>query len=169
MINKKNLLAGIVVIACSCQNTTKESKQYNDSTQVDTTVNTNSLPVDSIELQTTAQDTLFEDGSIPTSWENAGFNNENAFKHFLVHFKGWVKDDLQDSIAAHIRFPLKNVKSIAEFKQKYNSLFDNSLKKTVEQQRLDRIFRNNNGAMIGNGDIWFIENANNYYIIAINK
>lgn len=170
MINKKILLAGLLAIASSCQNSPKENKQnVSDSLKVDTVTQAVHQTVDSVELQIAAQDTLFSDGSIPTSWKNAGFNDATKFKRFMLGFKNWVKTDQLDSITAHIRFPLKTVKSKAEFKQKYSSLFDSSLKKTVEEQRLDRIFRNNNGAMMGNGEIWFIEDRNNYYIIAINK
>lgn len=116
-----------------------------------------------------AQDTAFEDGSIPTSWGNAGFDDPAGFKEFLLSFKDWVKKDQVDSITAYIRFPLKNYKTPDAFKKAYPKVFDESLKKVVETQRLDRISRNYQGAMLGNGEIWFSVFPEGYKIIAINK
>ncbi|MRG47340.1 hypothetical protein GFS24_19630 [Chitinophaga sp. SYP-B3965] len=116
-----------------------------------------------------AQDTVFEDGSIPSTWANAGFDDPAGFKEFLLSFKDWVKKDQVDSITAYIRFPLKNYKTPEAFKKAYSKVFDESLKKVVETQRLDRIFRNYQGAMIGSGQIWFNTSPEGYKIIAINK
>ena len=119
--------------------------------------------------QIAAQDSLFEDGSIPTTWANAGFDNPAGFKNFITQFKDWVKNDNVDSIAAHISFPIKPAKTEAVFKEKYTSIFDTNIKNAVANQRLDRIFRNADGAMIGNGQIWFTVGKSNYMITAINK
>lgn len=115
-----------------------------------------------------APDTLFKDGSIPTSWENAGFSDPVAFKTFIMQLKDWVRNDNMDSIAAHIQFPLKNVKTADAFKKDYNKLFNEKIKTAIAAQRVDRVFRNSSGAMIGSGELWFIENKGNYYITAIN-
>lgn len=124
---------------------------------------------DTIQQQLAAQDTLFEDGSTPASWENAGFKDPRAFKLFVVKLKEWVQTDNADSIAAHIHFPLKRAKTPADFKKKYPQIFDAKLKAVVASQRLDRIFRNYQGAMIGNnGEIWINELPAGYTIIAIN-
>jgi hypothetical protein len=119
--------------------------------------------------QINAQDTTFEDGSIPSSWQNAGFDDPAGFKEFLLSFKDWVKKDQVDSITAYIRFPLKNYKTPEAFRKAYPKVFDDSLKNVVETQRLDRIWRNYQGAMIGSGQIWFNALPEGYRIIAINK
>lgn len=116
-----------------------------------------------------AQDTAFEDGSIPSTWSNAGFDDPAGFKEFLLSFKDWVKKDQVDSITAYIRFPLKNYKTPEAFRKAYPKVFDDSLKNVVETQRLDRIWRNYQGAMIGSGQIWFSPVPEGYRIIAINK
>ncbi|WP_346315916.1 hypothetical protein [Chitinophaga sp. YIM B06452] len=122
-----------------------------------------------VAAQTQAQDTLFEDGTVPTSWSTAGFDDPAGFKQFLLRFKDWVKNDRKDSIAAHIQFPLREYKTEKSFLDGYNKIFDASLKATVDSQRLDRIFRNAQGAMIGSGEIWFASLPDGYRIIAINK
>ncbi len=89
-------------------------------------------PVDLTTAQIQAQDSIFDDGSIPTSWENAGFNDPADFKRFLARFKSWVQNDQPDSIAAVIRFPLRLYPSAADFKSQYHQVFDASLKSAVD-------------------------------------
>jgi hypothetical protein len=122
-----------------------------------------------VAAQVQAQDTLFEDGTMPASWSAAGFDDPDGFKLFLLRFKDWVKNDRKDSIAAHIQFPLREYKTEKSFLASYSKIFDASLKARVDSQRLDRIFRNSQGAMIGSGEIWFAPLPDGYRIIAINK
>lgn len=124
--------------------------------------------VEPITAQMQAQDSIFDDGSIPTSWDNAGFNDPADFKRFLTRFKSWVRNDQPDSVAAFIRFPLRLYPSPADFKSQYHQIFDKALKTAVDTLRLDRIFRNSQGAMVANGRIWFAPLPEGYRIIAIN-
>jgi hypothetical protein len=123
---------------------------------------------DSVEAQINGPDSVFEDGSRPTTWANAGFGSPARFKRFLVVFKGWVKRDRVDSISAHIRYPIRGAGSAAWFKEQYPHIFTRHLKLVISHQRLDRIFRNGQGAMVGNGDLWFIEDKGRYWVTAVN-
>ncbi|UKJ08102.1 hypothetical protein [Solitalea lacus] len=167
-MNKCMLIGGLVLF-CSCQPSKKGSESRMDSLNKmqDSSVKSSETPFNNTEL--TAQDTLFDDGSIPTSWRTAGFSRPDDFKRFIIQLKGWVKNNEVDSIAFHVQYPLGEIKNADEFRKQYNALFDGPLKKVIEEQRLDRIFRNYQGAMIGNGAIWFIEKDRNYYISAINN
>lgn len=163
-----------LVLAASCQSrpTPQESGKVADSLVPDTVAATTTpgAPEDTLLARIRAQDTVFEDGSRPTDWKNAGFDDPESFKRFLIRFKEWVRNDNADSIAGRIEFPIKGYKTAEQFKNNYAKIFDKQLKDVVEQQRLDRIFRNYQGAMIGDGAIWFSVIANKgYRIIAINK
>ncbi|PUZ27583.1 hypothetical protein DCM91_05020 [Chitinophaga costaii] len=124
---------------------------------------------DSSLRQISAPDTLFTNGIRPAQWKLAGFSDPTAFKRFLALFKDWVVHGQADSITAHINFPLAHYKSAAVFKQAYGQVFDSAMKATVLQQPLNCIFRNYQGAMLGNGEIWWAELNGQYKIIAINK
>lgn len=166
----------LILLTASCQSgpSPQESGKVIDSLIPDTiaAIGTprSQSSVDTLQARITAQDTLFEDGSRPSEWKNAGFDDPEGFKRFLVLFKEWVRSDNADSVAAYIAFPIKGYKTSEQFKKSYTKIFDKQLKDIVEKQRLDRIFRNYQGAMIGDGAIWFsvIENKG-YRIIAINK
>ena len=164
----------LLLLAAACQSgpSPQQSGKVVDSLIPDTVaaIGTPGSPADPVDAQIHAQDTLFEDGSIPSDWGNAGFNDPEAFKRFLVRFKEWVRTDNVDSISAHIEYPIKGYKTAEQFKKSYANIFDKQMKDVVEQQRLDRIFRNYQGAMLGDGAIWFYEiDKKGYRIIAINK
>lgn len=122
-----------------------------------------------IAEQMNAQDTLFEDGSIPTSWHNAGFDDPNDFKLFIVRLKDWVKNDQADSVIAHTKFPMKKYPNAEALRKAYPTIFDEKMKNVVAAQRLDRISRDQNGAMLGRGEIWISVFNGEYKIYAINK
>lgn len=159
-------------VLAACQPGTQKKTSTEDSISP-ATLATPVIPVappDPYVTELKAQDTLFEDGSIPSSWEVAGFDDPADFKKFMIEFKDWVNRDLVDSIAAHIQFPLKKYATPAQFKAKYATIFDKETKRVVADMRLDRIFRNYQGAMIGDGLIWFNQaSPGRYHIIAINK
>ncbi|POY37049.1 hypothetical protein C3K47_08300 [Solitalea longa] len=158
----------LIALMVGCQPGKKEAQQSADSLaslkETDSAVSETPYA-----KEINAQDTLFNDGSIPTSWSTAGFSDPVKFKLFVVSFKDWVKNDQTDSIAAHIKFPLGKIKTAEEFKNNYPKLFDEPLKRAIEDQHLNQIFRNQQGAMMGSGAIWFIESNGNYYISAINN
>jgi hypothetical protein len=156
----------------ACHSGTSTHGRY-DSTTVapggkDSLNNTAPQDVDSLQAQIHAPDSVFEDGSRPTTWAAAGFTNPERFKRFLMLFKDWVSKDQVDSISDHIRFPLRAAGSPAWFKERYPHLFTPALKAEIARQRLDRVFRNGQGAMIGKGELWFLEIKGRYYITALN-
>jgi hypothetical protein len=163
------LLAFPVLAACNNQTAVNSKDNKTDTTQIVHVTDKEPIGEGHDMEQIKAQDTLFEDGSKPSSWYDAGFNDPVAFKQFIIQFKKWVRTDNTSEIAAHIRFPLKKVKTADEFKKQYAQIFTQQHKDAVAKQRLDRIFRNVDGAMLGDGLIWFVPSDKKYSIIAINN
>jgi hypothetical protein len=164
-------LIWVLLLLAACHSTPPASgRDTYDSTNVKPGKGLGSVPgvPDSIMAEINAPDTVFEDGSRPTSWSSAGFDDPTGFKLFLLRFRGWVKKDKVDSIASHIRYPMRGAGSAGWFKEQYAHIFNKRIKNVLVQQRLDRIFRNGQGAMIGNGDLWFKEDKGQYWLIAVN-
>jgi len=113
-------------------------------------------------------DDLEWEGTVPTGWGTATIKNAVDFKTFMIKFKRWVAEDDVESISKLIRLPIKEINSKAEFKNNYSRIFTPEMKEAIASQRLDRIFRNDQGAMIGNGDVWFQQIGRDYKIIALN-
>ena len=103
------------------------------------------------------EDSVFKDGSKPAPWSVAGINDANQLKIFIKFLRLWVEKGNKDSIAAHIQYPLSNFKSISSpalFIRNYDTLFNAKVLKALANQKLSQIFRNRQGAMIGNGELW---------------
>ncbi len=109
-----------------------------------------------------------EKGAVPTSWSTASISNPKDFKTFLVHFKEWVAMDNIEEISKHIDYPADPVWNKGYFKEYYSEIFDDSLKTIIRNQRLDNIFRKEEGAMFGNGEIWFAKRKEGYRVVAFN-
>ncbi len=116
-------------------------------------------------------DSVFADGSQPASWANAGFDHPIEFKKFLKRLQNWVANNQKDSVASVITFPLKNslAKNKTAFIKNYDSLINEKVKKALFTQNMRQIFRRDQGAMIGSGELWFNETKKGFTIITINN
>ncbi len=115
-------------------------------------------------------DSIFTDGSKPTSWAVSGIDDPAAFKKFVKRLKFWVANDHKDSVSTVIAYPLRNpkIKDKQEFLNKYDLFFNEKVRKSLREQKLNQVFRNTNGAMIGSGELWINEKGKDFLIIAIN-
>jgi hypothetical protein len=118
-----------------------------------------------------ADDTVFSDGSRPVSWENAGITKPVQLKIFIRRLQKWVHENQVDSIAAHLNYPLKNpgIKDARDFKLNYGTYFTDGVKSALGDQKLNQVFRTQQGVMIGQGQIWVQEKNNDFLIFAINN
>jgi hypothetical protein len=134
---------------------------------------TDSLTTDpyALSAEDLKDDSVFSDGSRPISWENAGVSDPVAMKKFIRKLQVWVRDNQVDSISGYLNYPMRNpgIKDKSDFKLNYSDYITDGVKAALADQRLSQIFRNEQGAMIGQGQIWFRQSDNNIQIIAINN
>ena len=142
----------------------------NTSAKTDSTPVAAASPFD-LTADEIKDDSVFADGSRPTSWANAGIDDPVAFKKFLKRLQVSVANDLKDSVAAAIAFPLRNpeLKSRKDFLQKYDVYINDKVRAALKGVKLSQIFRNGQGAMIGDGTVWFSKTKNGYAVTAINN
>jgi len=166
----------IAATACNSHNSntqTSDTSVAKTDTLTVTDTSAKTTPVNSPELSSAEipDDSVFADGSKPSTWQDAGFTNPANFKKFLQKLQSWVADNNKDSVASVIAYPLRNpkIKDKATFIAKYDDYITNDIKKALKEQNLKQIFRNSQGAMIGDGKLWFNETKDGYRIIAINK
>lgn len=107
----------------------------------------------------------------PASWKIAGIDNPEDFKNFFANFEQLVKEDQKFDIAELIRYPMNGIKDQADFVERYDQIFTEEVKTAVIQQDVEKMFKNYQGVMVGNGEIWFsaIGGKNEYWITAINN
>jgi hypothetical protein len=117
-----------------------------------------------------ADDTLFIDGSRPTSWELAGIKDVKGFKLFIKQLQLLVLNNDKTELAKHIRYPLgKSIKTEADFIKNYDNIFTKDAKLSIAKINFSQIFRNAKGAMSEGGYVWFSQEGDGFKIIAVNK
>ena len=116
-------------------------------------------------------DSVFSDGARPVSWQKAGVSDPLAMKKFIRKLQVWVRDNQVDSISGYLKYPMRNpgIKDKTDFKLNYRDYFTDGVKTALADQRLNQIFRTEQGAMIGQGQMWINQKDNNIQIIAINN
>ena len=168
----------IVLLFIACNNSSSTKQKTVDSvitmsadtvTSIDVEESiTDPLVLTSAEMK---DDSVFADGSIPTSWENAGFSDPISVKEFIKKIQYWVANNQKDSVAAIIAYPLRKpvIKNQESLLKNYESVFNDKVKKALLEQNLSQLFRNAQGVMVGNGDLWINETPRGLKIIAINN
>lgn len=84
---------------------------------------------------------------------------------FLASLQAAVKSGDQAAVADMASYPLTvihgsmrtRIKSKALLISQYDSVFDGRIRRAIEQQTAKCLFGNDQGAMVGNGEVWFAE------------
>lgn len=112
---------------------------------------------------------LLRDSTWATSWDEAGFPSAKKFIIFFKTFQWDVMDRNKLKIAGMIKFPLRDYPRKGDFMKRFDSIFGRDFVQEVLDQDPKEIYRNKNGAMIGDdGQIWFKQINGRYKIVEIN-
>ncbi len=157
------------VISCNDQNSTAAKKDQAASTipvQVD---NSNVLqPTETLSASELLDDSVFTDGSIPSSWENAGITDVKGLKLFLKDLQQQVMLNDKEKLASHIKYPLKDIQSKEQLVARYDEVFTKAVKLSFAGINFSQLFRNQNGVMTQGGKVWISQFGDTFKIIAIN-
>ena len=100
----------------------------------------------------------------PGRYENLVGAPAAEVEAFLAELQQAVRTGDKAGAAALVDFPLavngpgetrRSVKDAAAFIRDYEAIFTPGVRQAVLDQRFADLFRNSNGAMIGDGEIWF--------------
>lgn len=157
-----------VLLMLACGESAVNEKQAAGSSAAADTLASDPYALSAEDLK---DDSVFTDGSRPVSWENAGVSDPLALKKFIRKLQVWVRDNQVDSISGYLVYPMRNpgIKDKSDFKLNYRDYITDGVKTALADQRLNQVFRNEQGAMIGQGQIWLRQKDNNIQIIAINN
>ena len=123
-----------------------------------------------LTLEEMKDDSVFSDGSKPTSWEVAGITDVKGFKLFLKRLQLLALNNDKEQLAKLIRYPLgKSIKTAKDFIKNYVRVFTNDVKLSIAKINFSQIFRNSKGAMSEDGKVWFLQEGNEFKIIAVNN
>lgn len=110
--------------------------------------------------------------------DNQGADVAKMSRAFLAELQTAVHDGDKTKVASVISYPLMvihgsrrtRIKTKTEFLAKYDTIFDANVQKAIAQQSAKCLFGNYQGAMIGNGEVWFSQQQDgSMKIITVNS
>jgi hypothetical protein len=111
-------------------------------------------------------------------YEVAGVSDERAAEKFFRDLQEAVAKDERARVASMFDYPVYvrgrrtlRLKRRADLLRRYDAVFNGKVKRALAAQKASELFVNYQGIMIGDGEIWFGQNAKNNKlgIIAINN
>ena len=130
---------------------------------------TEMLQVSGLSPAELKDDPVFTDGSIPTSWQNAGITDVKGLKLFIKKLQQWIVTNDKDSLASVVKYPLnKKIKTKEELVANYDAVFTKEVKLSFATLNFSQLFRNDKGVMTSGGKVWFDQQGSVFKIIAIN-
>jgi hypothetical protein len=167
------LLTATFALACNESNRTNavETATSNDTAQIgETNANDANMIVAINEVSETEMrdDSVFNDGSIPTTWEVAGIEDVKGLKLFLKQAQQWVMSNNKEQLAAAVQYPINNIKNKEEMIAAYDQYFTKEVKLSFAMINFNQIFRTYKGVMLADGLVWIKPVGDTYKIFAIN-
>jgi hypothetical protein len=91
------------------------------------------------------------------------FNGNPSYATFMTRLQTAVRANDRDGVIALIRFPLRVnsngrhqlYRDASSVRASYDRIFTSKVTRAILGQRTDAFFGNQNGVMIGNGEVWF--------------
>ena len=162
----------IVSLACNqgTKQITKETATITDSTTSSKIgPATEIMKVSELSAEELKDDSVFADGSKPTSWVNAGITDEKGLKIFIKQVQQWIVTNDREKLASVIKYPVnKTIKSKEEFISNYDAVFTKQLQLSFATVNFSQLFRNVKGVMTNDGKVWIGQTGKSFKIIAIN-
>lgn len=167
------LLTATFALACNESNSSNavETATATDTARITqaTTANDANMIVAINEVSETEMkdDSVFADGSIPTSWDVAGITDVRGLKLFLKQTQQWVMSNDKAQLALAVKYPINTIKNKEEMMEAYDQVFTKDVKLSFAMINFNQIFRNSKGVMTADGRAWITQDGNSFKIFAI--
>ena len=163
----------MVSMACNQavkQNTTTTEVAGTDTSKaIKVAPATEMMKVSDLSPEELKDDSVFADGSKPTSWDNAGITNVKGLKLFIKQLQQWTITNDKEKLASVVQYPInKTIKTKEELIADYDSIFTKQVQLSFATVNFSQLFRNIHGVMTKDGKVWIGQSGKNFKIIAIN-
>jgi fructose-1-phosphate kinase PfkB-like protein len=161
-----------ILLACNepASNNSEATVNYADSILPTPTVADDQMivAINDVSDAEMKDDSVFADGSIPTTWEVAGITDVKGLKLFLKQVQQWVMSNNKEQLAAAVQYPINNIKNKDEMIAAYDQYFTKEVKLSFAMINFSQIFRNAKGVMMAGGKVWIQPVNGTYKIFSIN-
>lgn len=165
------------MVSMACNQTVKQNTSAGEEavsgTDTSRTVKaapaTEMMKVSDLSAEEMKDDSVFADGSKPTSWENAGITDVKGLKLFIKQLQQWTVTNDKEKLAAVVQYPInKTIKTKDELIADYDAIFTKQVQLSFATVNFSQLFRNDQGVMTKDGKVWIGQKGKNFKIIAIN-
>lgn len=169
-----SLLTATFALACNESNSSNavETATATDTAHIAETSAANDanmiVAINEVAETEMKDDSVFADGSIPTSWDVAGITDVRGLKLFLKQSQQWVMSNDKAQLALAVKYPLNNIKNEEEMMAAYDQVFTKEVKLSFAMINFNQIFRNSKGVMTAGGKAWITQEGSSFKIFAIN-
>ncbi|MGF9907781.1 hypothetical protein [Brevibacillus porteri] len=130
----------------------------------------------SLVPQVSGYDGYVREGNSSNRYEVAGITNAGAFEAFFGKLQEAVKKNDKTEVAKHIRYPLRVnkdgkshfIRDEQQFLEEYDRIMTEKVKEAFLQQKVTDAFVNDQGVMVGNGEMWLGQFSNRFVVFAVN-
>ncbi|MFG0213433.1 hypothetical protein ACFU8X_10025 [Brevibacillus porteri] len=130
----------------------------------------------SLVPQVSGYDGYVREGNSANRYEVAGITNAGAFEAFFGKLQEAVKKNDKTEVAKHIRYPLRVnkdgksqfIRDEQQFLEAYDRIMTEKVKEAFLQQKVTDTFVNDQGVMVGNGELWLGQFSNRFVVFAVN-
>jgi hypothetical protein len=177
------LLTFILCLSAACNSNDAETKEpfsleedtvtqaKTVATVADTTKTSSKTLLLEITPEDETDDEVYYQKAKLSSWSSAGITDPIALKKMIKKLQYWAANDMKDSIATVISYPLihPSIANEQQFIEKYDTYFNTKVKTALANQKLSRLFRSYQGVMLTGGELWFKQKDNRFLISFINN
>ncbi|SFG13721.1 hypothetical protein SAMN05660649_00828 [Desulfotomaculum arcticum] len=107
----------------------------------------------------------------------AGINDPVGFEQYFYAVQSLINSDDREEVVKYFSYPVTlqihnqqvTIKNAEEMLKQYDTVFTLNVKKAVAEQKVDNLFVNYMGVMVGNGQLWFgVGEGEKYFILSVN-
>ncbi|WP_315120144.1 hypothetical protein [uncultured Clostridium sp.] len=178
------IISALTVVSLSaCRNkrsdTAVDNKNKENITITDPDDKTKDNTTKNSDIKTNP-DVKTDEDKITNRYSIAGIDNPSEFEDAFNKIKELVASDDKEKVSEYINFPINvhiDGKKVAietknQFIKNYDEIFNDNVKAKLANQKVEETFVNDNGVMVGDGEIWisvFNNSTHKYLIYAINN
>ncbi len=165
-------LLSVSVICFACNQPDKDKTAVNSTDTIPSSKispATEMMKVSELSAEELKDDSVFIDGSRPTSWDIAGITDVKGLKLFIKQLQQWTITNDKEKLASVVQYPIhKTIKSKAALIANYDSVFTKQVQLSFATVNFNQLFRNAQGVMTNGGRVWIGQIGKDFKIIAIN-
>jgi hypothetical protein len=163
------IIAAILMMCCRQPSKENAIAKSGAKEIVELAVDSELMKVSALSPAELKDDSVFSDGSVPSSWKTARVSDVKGLKLFIKQLQQWVIANDREMLASAVQYPLDDaIKTRESLTVNFDGVFTKAVKLSLATTNFNQLFRSERGVMLDGGKIWVAQKGDNFKIISIN-